>query len=154
VDGGSASSAMKITGALLRLLFLTCRIDSLALRAGEIDDQLEIVRHRTMMDHDSAFRQPAKQSVPRFRPPLVVKASQTHCRLNQPSGISAPQPRLRKQEAPALRELGPFSFQRPVAGQRRQPGTEIRAEMRAPGGNPRVVAHWFGSALSRALRLR
>jgi hypothetical protein len=51
---------MKITGTLLRLLFLTCRIDSLALRAREIDDQLEMVRHRTMMDHDSAFRQPAK----------------------------------------------------------------------------------------------
>jgi len=43
---------MKVTGAPLRLFFLACRIDGLAVRAGEMDDQLAIVCHPPMMDVD------------------------------------------------------------------------------------------------------
>ena len=57
VDRSAAPAAMKVTGALLRLLFLACRINSRAVRAGEMDDQLEIVRHSPMMDLDSALFQ-------------------------------------------------------------------------------------------------
>jgi hypothetical protein len=57
VDRSAALAAMKFTGALLRLLFLVCRIDSRAVRAGEMDDQLGIARHPPMMDLDSAIFQ-------------------------------------------------------------------------------------------------
>ena len=48
---------MKVTGAVRRLLFLARRVDSRAVRAGEMDDQLEIVRHPPMMDLDSIIFQ-------------------------------------------------------------------------------------------------
>jgi len=61
VDRSPAPAAMKVTGAPLRLLFLACRIDSGAVRAGKMDDQLEIVRHPPMMNLDSAFFQSVQE---------------------------------------------------------------------------------------------
>jgi hypothetical protein len=57
VDRSAALAAMKVTGAPLRLLFLARRVDSRAVRAGEMDDQLGIVRHPLMMDCDSIIFQ-------------------------------------------------------------------------------------------------
>ena len=45
MDRGSAHTAMKVAGVSRRLLFLARRINSRAVRAGEMDDQLEIVVH-------------------------------------------------------------------------------------------------------------
>jgi hypothetical protein len=55
VDRSTATAAIKVTGALLRPLFLACRIDSRAMRAGKMDDQLQIVRHPSNDDLDSAI---------------------------------------------------------------------------------------------------
>ena len=49
VDRSRAHTAMKVAGVSPRLLLLARRVDSRAVRAGEIDDQLEIVTHAPMM---------------------------------------------------------------------------------------------------------
>ena len=49
VDRSGAHTAMKVAGVSPRLLLLARRVDSRAVRAGEMDDQLEIVAHAPMM---------------------------------------------------------------------------------------------------------
>ena len=49
VDRSAALTAMKGAGVSPRLLLLARRVDSRAVRAGEIDNQLEIVAHAPMM---------------------------------------------------------------------------------------------------------
>ena len=49
VNRGAAHSAMKVAGVSPRLLFLPRRVNSRAVRAGEMNDQLEIVAHAPMM---------------------------------------------------------------------------------------------------------
>ena len=91
VDRSTATAAIKVTGALLRLLFLACRIDSRAVRAGEMDDQLQIVRHPPMMDLDSIIFQCGAKSPSAF-------------------GVSAPCPGRR---AGASAQLRSFLIQMP-----------------------------------------
>ena len=49
VDRRAAAAAMKVAGVLPWLLLLARGIDRRAARAGEMDDQLEIVAHALMM---------------------------------------------------------------------------------------------------------
>jgi hypothetical protein len=72
-----------------------------------------MARHRTMMDHDLAFRQPTKHP----HPVLSSKPHKPGADLTSLLGFQPPAA-PRKQEAPALRELGPF-FSGPVSVNRR-----------------------------------
>src|SRR5258705_12312681 len=50
VNRGTAPAAMKVPGTVLRLLFLARRVDGWAMRAGEMDDQMKMVRHAPLMN--------------------------------------------------------------------------------------------------------
>jgi hypothetical protein len=49
VDRSAAHTATKVAGVSSLLHFLAGRVNSRAVRAGEMDDQLEIVAHAPMM---------------------------------------------------------------------------------------------------------
>jgi hypothetical protein len=57
MDPSSAHTAIKVAGVSHRLFFLPRRVNRRAVRAGEMDDQFEIVRHAPMMNLDSGFFQ-------------------------------------------------------------------------------------------------
>ena len=54
MDRSAAHTAPKVAGVSSPLHFLASRVNSRAVRAGEMDDQLEIVAHAPMMP-DSVF---------------------------------------------------------------------------------------------------
>jgi len=55
MDGSRAYSAMKVAGVSHRLLFLRSHVNSRAMRAGEMNDQPEIVAHAPMMPDSAIF---------------------------------------------------------------------------------------------------
>jgi hypothetical protein len=97
---------MKVTGTPLCLLFLACRIDSSAMRAGKMDDQLKIVRHPPMMNLDS----PSFQS---------VEERQADRRVD--TGASHPSPPLTWRigmTAPVIERAGAVSLRNKKPGKR------------------------------------